>query len=57
MYALRFPHWLAYELVATIFTSLRMLSTEDQKGAKLSAIARGTWDGLRGRMGKPPGMI
>ncbi len=55
-YSLRFPHWLAYELVATIFTFLRMLLTEDQKGAKLSAVVRGTWDGLSGRMGRPPGM-
>ena len=56
-YSLRFPHWLAYELVATIFTFLRMLLTEDLKGAKRSAVVRGTWDGLRGRMGRPPGMI
>ena len=56
-YSLRFPHWLTYELVAAVFTFLRMLLTEDQKGAKLSAVVRGTWDGLRGRMGRPAGTI
>lgn len=52
-YALRFPHWLMYESVATAFVFFRMLVSEDQRGAKLAAAIRGTWDGLRGRMGKP----
>ena len=56
-FALRFPHWLTYEIVAALFMLLRLLTPEDQKLAKLSAIIRGTWDGLSGRMGRPPGMI
>ncbi len=51
LYALRFPHWLVYELVATMYVLLRMLLTEDKRGAKLRAAIRGTWHGLRGWMG------
>jgi rhamnosyltransferase len=53
-YALRFPHWLTYELEAMVYTTVRMLITEDQRWAKVVASLRGTWDGLRGRMGKGP---
>lgn len=54
MYALRFPHWFSYELVASWYTLMRMLLTEDQRLEKLSAIWQGMWDGLRGRMGERP---
>lgn len=53
-YALRFPHWFTYELIASLFTLMRMLIAEDQKLAKARAVAQGTWDGLNGRMGRPP---
>ena len=53
MYAFRFPHWLAYELVACAFITLRMLLTEEEQFKKLRSSFRGTWDGLRGRMGPP----
>ena len=53
IYAVRFPHWLAYELVASAFTTLRMLLTEEEKIAKLISVFLGTRDGLRGRMGSP----
>jgi rhamnosyltransferase len=53
-YAMRFPHWLAYELAASAFITLRMLLTEKERIAKLRASFQGTWDGLRGRMGPPP---
>ncbi len=52
-YAFRFPHWLVYELVASAFITLRMLLTEEERIAKLRSAFRGTWDGLRGRMGPP----
>jgi rhamnosyltransferase len=55
MYALRLPHWLAYELTATIYTLARMLLAEDSRLAKLKACLRGTADGLKNRMGKPGG--
>lgn len=56
-YALRFPHWLTYEIVASLFWLVRMLATEDQKLDKLKAVLRGTWDGLHGRTGRPPDSI
>ena len=52
-YAFRFPHWLAYEFVASAFITLRMLLTEEERIAKLRSSFQGTWDGLRGRMGPP----
>ena len=51
-YALRFPHWFLYEVVATAYVFLRMLLFESQKLAKLQAFFLGTLDGIRGRMGK-----
>lgn len=51
-YALRFPHWLLYELVATTYVFMRMLLFETQKVTKLRAFFLGTLDGIRGRMGK-----
>lgn len=51
-YALRFPHWLMYEIVASTYVLLRMLLFESHKLAKLKAFFLGTLDGLRGRMGK-----
>lgn len=51
-YALRFPHWLSFEIVSASYIFLRMMLFEDQKKAKINAFLHGTWDGLRGRMGK-----
>ena len=53
-YALRFPHWLFYEVVASVFVTLRMIVTESDRARKFRAILKGTWDGLLGRMGPPP---
>jgi len=53
-YGFRFPHWLFYETVATCFILFRMVLTEDQKIPKISALIKGTWDGFRGKLGKPP---
>ncbi|MEJ2552338.1 MAG: glycosyltransferase family 2 protein [Anaerolineales bacterium] len=52
MYAIRFPHWFTYEIVASGYTLVRMLLTEDNRLEKLRAIWRGLLDGLRGRMGE-----
>jgi len=54
-YGKRLPFWLMYELTAAAYTFIRMLLTEDQKLSKVSACVRGTWDGLLGRLGIPPG--
>ncbi len=53
-YAIRFPHWLTYEIVASVYTFLRMLLFETKKIVKLRALVRGTLDGILGRMGKAP---
>jgi rhamnosyltransferase len=54
MYAIRFPHWFTYEIIATAYTILRMIVTEDRRREKLRAAWKGTLDGLRGRMGERP---
>jgi rhamnosyltransferase len=51
MYALRFPHWCLYELVAGTYGLLRMMAVEGRRIQKLGAFMRGTVDGLRGKMG------
>lgn len=52
-YGLKLPHWLVYEIVATIFITFRMLVTEGQRLSKIRAILHGTYDGLRGNLGPP----
>ena len=52
-FALKFPHWLFYEITASAYIMFRMILTEDMKVKKLAAILRGTWDGLLGRLGVP----
>jgi rhamnosyltransferase len=51
MYAARFPYWFAYEIFNSIYGFVRMLLLEDQRLEKVRAFFRGTWDGLRGRLG------
>lgn len=54
VYALRFPHWLSYEIVASAFITSRMLFAEHGRRQKVGAILAGIHDGLRGQMGQPP---
>ena len=56
LYALRFPHWFLYELVASLYIFMKMLLFEPQKMDKLRAVFHGTLDGLRGRMGNVAGV-
>lgn len=51
-YAIHFPHWLLYEMVASFYILIKMLLFETQKVEKLKAIFYGTLDGILGRMGK-----
>ncbi len=51
MYALRWPHWLLYELMINMYGLVRLVLFEDQKRAKAVAMLLGTWDGLAGRLG------
>lgn len=51
-YGLVFPHWLIYEFAAALHSTLCILLCEDEKWAKLMAGIVGTWDGLRGHLGK-----
>ena len=52
MYGLKFPHWLSFEIVSSIYIFFRMLLFEDHRLKKFKAIYYGTLDGVRGRMGK-----
>ena len=54
-YALRFPHWCAFEILLSTYGMIRMLLTEHERKPKFAAFVRGTWHGLRGRMGPKPG--
>lgn len=54
MYALRFPHWFTYEVIASTYGMLRMLLFEDRRIEKLKAILKGTVDGFLGRLGPGP---
>jgi rhamnosyltransferase len=54
-YAFRYPHWLIYEMTASLYIIIKMILFEPQKLAKLRALLLGTMDGLRGRMGQAPG--
>jgi rhamnosyltransferase len=54
LYARRFAFWLTYDLVAGAYALIRMLLFETNRRRKLQALALGTLDGLRGRMGPAP---
>ncbi len=56
-YALRFPHWFFFEIISGSYILLRMLLFENRKTKKLHAFILGTFDGLRGRMGKANELI
>ena len=45
------PAWLGRDVASTGWEVVKILLLEDGKGAKLSMMARGALDGLRGRMG------
>lgn len=53
-YALTFPHWVMFDLVAAIYNMIRILLCEDQRWQKIMFSLSGTWDGLRGRKGPMP---
>lgn len=50
-YAHAFPHWACFDFVSTHHNLVRIALFEDQRGAKLRAICRGTCDGWLGRSG------
>lgn len=54
MYALSFPHFLVFDLVAGFFNLVRVLAFEDCRAAKVHACVLGTLDGIRGRSGAAP---
>lgn len=53
-YGLQFPHWLTYDLLAGVYGVSRMLLTESNRTEKLSQLARGTIDGILGKMDRGP---
>jgi hypothetical protein len=48
---IRAPHWVAFELAYAVKIVAEIVFLEETKLAKLAACARGTWDGLLGRVG------
>jgi rhamnosyltransferase len=48
------PAWLSREILSTGWEVLKILLLEEGRGAKLSMMARGAVDGLRGRLGPWP---
>lgn len=55
-HARKAPFWVAYEWLGAAKLLLKVLLFENGRATKLSAMARGSWDGLRGRRGPPPGL-
>jgi rhamnosyltransferase len=53
-HALAVPHWAAFDLSFLLYNLTRVLLFEQQRWAKVKAMARGTWHGLRGRTGPMP---
>jgi rhamnosyltransferase len=50
-FATIYPHWFLFDLLVNSFHHVLILLFEDQKLHKLWASIKGTWDGLRGRLG------
>lgn len=48
-HAVRFPHWWLFDFCFGLLNTLRVLVVEDQRKAKMSAMLRGTIDGLLNR--------
>jgi rhamnosyltransferase len=48
------PAWLSREILSTGWEVLKVLLLEEDRGEKLSMMARGAVDGLRGRLGRWP---
>lgn len=51
MYARKLPHWFVYDVQTSIKWWIKILLCEENKIRKVLMIIRGTWDGIRGRMG------
>jgi rhamnosyltransferase len=50
-YGLQFPHWVAFDLCAFLYNTVRILLFEDSKLDKMAMTVAGTLDGLLGRLG------
>ncbi len=48
------PDWAAFDLSYLVYNTFRVLLSEESRWRKLKAMALGTWDGLRGRIGPCP---
>lgn len=53
-HALAVPHWAMFDFCFAWYNLARVLLLEDQRWAKVKAILRGTWHGLRGISGPMP---
>jgi rhamnosyltransferase len=54
-HAWRYPYWAAFDFVFSHFNFFRVLRYEDARWEKIKAVARGTWDGFLGRLGRIDG--
>ncbi|HWA86494.1 MAG TPA: glycosyltransferase family 2 protein [Opitutus sp.] len=48
------PHWAAFDAVFAAYNFVRVLLFENERAAKIKAMAAGTWAGLCGRSGRMP---
>jgi len=53
-YFTREPRWVMADFYRFLGEAFLMVLFEEQKLAKIAAVLRGTWDAMRGRMGKQP---
>jgi len=53
-YALAFPHWVMFDMIAAVYNTIRILLCEDQRWQKVMFSLKGTWDGLCSRTGPMP---
>ena len=51
-YSFLYPHWLVFDIVASLYNLFRILLFEDQRKQKISMVFRGYLDGIRGKFGK-----
>jgi rhamnosyltransferase len=49
------PRYVAYDVKASAKELVKLALFEDDRGGKIRAVVRGTWDAIRGFTGEAPG--
>lgn len=52
LHAWAVPHWAAFDAVSCLHVFARVMVFEDHRRGKFNAMARGTWEGIKGGHGK-----